>query len=230
MGKLLVNNKDIVVPGEVLAEGMDFLPGDHTRREGDKIVASMLGLVSVQNRLIKLIPLAGKYKPKRDDNVIGKVVEILPKGWMVDIGCQNRAMISLKDGSSDYIQRGADLTKYFKIGDYVLARISNVTSNNLIDLTMRDPRLKKLGPGRLVKINPTKVPRLIGKKASMINMIKEKTDCRIFVGQNGWIWISGDPKAENLAISAIKKIERESHLSGLTEEIESFIDKSLKSL
>ncbi len=230
MGKLLVKNKDIVVPGEVLAEGMDFLPGDHTRREGDKIVASMLGLVSVQNRLIKLIPLAGKYKPKRDDNVIGKVVEILPKGWMVDIGCQNRAMISLKDGSSDYIQRGADLTKYFKIGDYVLARISNVTSNNLIDLTMRDPRLKKLGPGRLVKINPTKVPRLIGKKASMINMIKDKTDCRIFVGQNGWIWISGDPKAENLAIDAIKKIERESHLSGLTEEIESFIDKSLKSL
>ena len=230
MGKLLVNNKDIVVPGEVIAEGMDFLPGDHTRREGDKIVASLLGLVSVQNRLIKLIPLSGKYKPKRDDNVIGKVVEILPKGWMVDIGCQNRAMISLKDGSSDYIQRGADLTKYFKIGDYVLARISNVTSNNLIDLTMRDPRLKKLGPGRLVKINPTKVPRLIGKKASMITLIKDKTDCRIFVGQNGWIWVSGDPKAENLAIDAIKKIEKESHLSGLTEKIEAFIDNSLKSL
>jgi len=160
MGKLLVENKDIVVPGEMLAEGMDFLPGDHTRREGDKIISSLLGLVSISNRLIKLIPLSGKYQPKKDDNVIGKVVEIMPKGWMVEIGCQNRAMISLKDGSSDYIQRNADLTKYFKIGDYVLAKVFNVTSNHLIDLTMRDPRLKKLGPGRLIKVNTTKVPRI----------------------------------------------------------------------
>lgn len=227
MGKLLVENKDIVVPGEMLAEGMDFLPGDHTRREGDKIISSLLGLVNISNRLIKLIPLSGKYQPKADDNVIGKVVEIMPKGWMVEIGCQNRAMVSLKEGSSDYIQRNADLTKYFKIGDYVLAKVINVTSNHLIDLTMRDPRLKKLGPGRLIKVNPTKVPRIIGKKASMISMVTGKTGCRIFVGQNGWIWLSGDPKSENLAINAIHKIERESHLSGLTEEMEKYLDKNL---
>ena len=229
MGNLIINEKDIVVPGEILAQGMDFLPGDFTRREGDNIVASVLGLVVVMNRLIKLIPLAGKYAPKRDDIIIGKVDEITSKGWMVEMGTINRALLSLKDGSTDFIQRGADLTKYFSIGDYIMAKIWNV-NGDLVDLTMKDPRLKKFGPGRLIKINATKVPRVIGKKASMITLIKEKTDCHVFVGQNGWIWLSGDPKAENLALDAIEKIARESHLSGLTEEVENFLDNELKSL
>jgi len=95
---------------------------------------------------------------------------------------------------------------------------------------MKGPMLKKLEGGRLIKINPTKVPRVIGKKASMITMIKEKTDCQILVGQNGLIWLKGDPKGEILAVNAIKKIEKESHLNGLTEGIERFIDEGLKKL
>jgi exosome complex component RRP4 len=93
---------------------------------------------------------------------------------------------------------------------------------------MRDPRFKKLDGGRLIQINTTKVPRVIGKQASMITMIKEKTGCRVFVGQNGLVWLSGEPHGENLATEAIKKIERESHLSGLTEEIEKFLGEKVK--
>ncbi len=230
MGKLLVQQKDIVVPGEVLAEGMDFLPGEGTYRDKNQLIANILGLVTIKGRLIKLIPLAGKYKPKRDDLVIGKIIDITSKGWIVDLNCPYTAMISLRDASSDFIPKDADLSKYFKIGDYVLAKIVMVTSQNLVDLSMKGPMLKKLEGGRLIKINPTKVPRLIGKKASMVTMIKDKTDCQILVGQNGLIWLKGDPKGEILAVSAIKKIERESHLSGLTEEIERFIDEGLKKL
>ena len=95
---------------------------------------------------------------------------------------------------------------------------------------MRGPRFRKLDGGRLIEVNSTKVPRIIGKKASMISLIKEKTDTNIQVGQNGWIWLKGDPHGENLAVEAIKKIERESHKSGLTEEIEKFLDEGLKRL
>ncbi|MBW2987990.1 RNA-binding protein [Candidatus Woesearchaeota archaeon] len=230
MGKLLVQQKQIVVPGEVLAEGMDYLPGDGTFRDKNQIVANILGLVNLKGRLIKLIPLAGKYKPKRDDLVIGRVTDIVSKGWVVDINCAYPAMITLRDATADFIPKDADLSRYFNIGDYVIARITRVTSQNLIDLSMRGPMLKKLEGGRLIKINPTKVPRVIGKKASMINLIKEKTDCQILVGQNGLIWLNGDPKGEILAVNAILKIERESHLSGLTEEIEKFIDEGLKAI
>ncbi len=228
MSKVLFEPKQIVVPGETLAEGMDNLPGEGTFRDGDKIVANVLGLMNVKGRLISLIPLSGKYKPKRDDVIIGRVTDIASKGWIVNINCAYHAMITLKDATSDFIPKDANLSKYYDVGDYVLAKIVKVTSQNLIDLSMRDPRFKKLDGGRLIEINTTKVPRVIGKAASMISMIKEKTGCRIFVGQNGLVWLKGEPKGENVAAEAILKIERESHLSGLTDQIEKFIVKSLK--
>jgi len=60
----------------------------------------------------------------------------------------------------------------------------------------------------------------------MVSMIKQATKCNITVGQNGLIWIDGSPKGELLAVNAIRKIEEESHLSGLTEKIEEFLNKN----
>ena len=54
MSKLITKDKDIVVPGEVLAEGMDYLPGIGTYRDGEKILASKLGLINVDGRAISL--------------------------------------------------------------------------------------------------------------------------------------------------------------------------------
>jgi len=56
MGKLLAKDKEVVVPGETLAEGMDHLPGPGTYRDGDKILASKIGLTTIDGRAIKLIP------------------------------------------------------------------------------------------------------------------------------------------------------------------------------
>ena len=77
----------------------------------------------------------------------------------------------------------------------------------------------KFKGGIIVDIAPTKVPRLIGKKGSMINMIKDKTKCKIVVGQNGLVWIKGKPDMEQLTKDTIKLIEAEAHTSGLTNKI-----------
>jgi exosome complex component RRP4 len=54
-------------------------------------------------------------------------------------------------------------------------------------------------------------------------MIKQATNCQIIVGQNGLIWVQGNPKEEALAIQTIKKIEKEAHTPGLTEKIKAFL-------
>ena len=46
------------------------------------------------------------------------------------------------------------------------------------------------------------------------------------VGQNGLVWINGTPEGELLAVKAIRKIEEESHLSGLTDRIKEFLEKN----
>lgn len=225
MSEILVKEKEIVVPGELLAKGMDNFPGPGAYRDGEEIYASRLGIVYIDGRTIKIIPTSGVYLPKVGDVLISKVVDIAFSGWRLDNNCPYSAMLSLKDATSDYIGRGADLTQYYEIGDYVVCKVTNVTSQKLVDVSMREPGLKKLNEGRISKVNTNKVPRIIGKKGSMVSMIKNATGCRIVVGQNGLVWIQGDVDNEFIALEAINKIEAESHISGLTSRIKEFLEQ-----
>lgn len=229
MGKLHVKEKDIVIPGEELADGMDYLPAAGTYRDGEKIIASQLGMISISGRLIKVMPLSGRYIPKAGDTVIGKVTNVSFSNWFIDVGYAYEGVMSLKDGTSEYIDRGADLSRYYDIGDYVVCKIVKVNKAMAIDLSMKGPGLRKLKGGKFVSVTPSKVPRIIGKQGSMINLIKEQTGCKVSVGQNGLVWIQGDdPEKESIATRAIEEIERKAHLSGLTDEITKFLSKEIK--
>ncbi len=225
MGKLLVKEREIVIPGQELAEGLDYLPGQGTFREDNKIIANYLGLLSTNERFIKVIPLTGRYIPKVNDLVIGKVVEIGFYGWSIDIGSAYNAMLSIRD-AAEFIERDDDLTKYYDYGDLVVAKINKVTRSKSIDLTTKGPGLKKLDGGKIIDVTPSKVPRMIGKQGSMIQLIKEKTGCNIIIGQNGRVWIKGEStEKEILASNAIIKIEQESHTEGLTDKIKKMLEK-----
>ena len=230
VAELLVPDKSIVVPGEEVATGMDFLPTEGIYRDGEKLVSSRLGLLVVDGRLVKLIPLSGKYLPKRGDVIVGKVIDVTISGWRVDINSAYTAMLSMKDATAEFIARGADLTRYFTFGDYIVTNIVNVTSQNLVDLTMKGLGLKKLSEGMIVTVAPNKVPRIIGKQGSMVSMIKDATGCKIIVGQNGVVWLQGEPEQELLAVTTLRKIECESHISGLTARIKVFVDEETKKI
>jgi exosome complex component RRP4 len=204
---------------------MDFLPSYGTYREGDNIISTRLGLVQLDNKVIKIIPLSGKYLPKRGDTIIGHVTEILSAGWRVELNCAWMSLLGIANGTTEYIKKGEDLSQFYAIGDYILAQITNVTKEKLIDLTMKGPGLKRLGAGRIIPVNTNKVPRIIGKGGSMVSMIKNATGCRIVVGQNGRIWLQGEPKEELIAEKTIKMIEDNAHTSGLTEKVKAHLEK-----
>lgn len=226
MSKLLIKEKDVVAPGEILAEGMDYLPGPHTYRKDEKIYAKVIGLAGLSGRAIKVTPLSGPYIPKPGDKIIGRVIDIAFSGWRVDTNTAYSAMLNVKDASTRFIKKDEDLSKILGIGDFIIAKITNVTSQNLIDLTMKEPGLHKLNGGRIININPQKVPRIIGRQGSMITLVKNKTGCEISVGQNGLVLIKGTPEAEYLTEKAIKFIEQNSHVDGLTDKTEKFLDES----
>ncbi len=222
--ELLAKDKSIVVPGQPLASGMEFLPSSGTYRKGDIIYANQTGLLIVEGKVLKSIPMAGTYLPKRYDVIIGKVIDILMTGWRIDTNSPYSAVLPLKDATFDYIKKGADLTEFFNLDEYVVCKIVQVTSQNLIDVSMKGPGLKKLKGGRIISVSPPKVPRIIGKRGSMLNLIKQATGCQMIVGQNGLIWLNGEPEQEVLAVRTIRKIEREAHVPGLTERIKSFLE------
>ncbi|MEK6835304.1 MAG: exosome complex RNA-binding protein Rrp4 [Nanoarchaeota archaeon] len=228
MTKLLVKEHEIVVPGQELAEGMDFLPSIGTYRDQDNIVSSKLGIISVNKNIIKVIPLTGRYIPKIDDVVIGRVVEIGFYGWSVDIGSAYPATLSIRD-TTEFIDKGENLTKYYDYGDTIAAGVVRVARYNSIDITTKGPGLRKLIGGKVIEVTPSKVPRLIGKQGSMISMIKDASGCNILVGQNGRVWIKGTSlEKENLVTNTIMKIEQESHIDGLTDKIKNLLEKENK--
>ena len=96
-----------------------------------------------------------------------------------------------------------------------------------ISVTMKDSGLRKIEGGRLVKISHTKVSRVIGKSGSMISMLKNMTDCRITVGQNGWIWVDGEDENAEVAVEAIEMIEEQAQSSNLKDRIKEFIEKRI---
>ena len=227
MGKILAKEGNIVIPGEVLANGMDYLPSKGTFREKDEIISSIIGLFKLDARLIKVIPLKGKYIPKRNDMVIGKVSNIGFNGWMVDIGYTFKVGISLKEGSRDFIPNNSNLSDYYEVGDVVVGKIVQIKNVKIIDISMTYPGCRKLMGGRIIKVEPSRVPRIIGREGSMIKMLKEETGCNITVGQNGMVWISGtDSKNEYRAAIAIRKINDEATRSGLTDKIKKFLEEN----
>lgn len=212
---IYVENKDLVIPGEVLAED-DFYSGRGTFREDGKICSSLMGLVSLRNRKVSVIPLKSKYVPKRGDVVIGKITDVKFSMWNVDI---NSPYSGILPASEVFGRDKKNLNRVFNVGDVLFLRVIDVDEVKKAKLGLKGRGMGKFKGGIIVSIAPTKVPRLIGKKGSMINMIKDKTGCKIVVGQNGLVWVKGEKDMEQITKNVIKMIEREAHTSGLTNRI-----------
>lgn len=222
--ELLVKERQFVIPGETLVKGLDYLPGLGCYRIDNEIRAKLMGLVKIKNRFITIIPLAGVYIPKPRDGVIGLIDDMQTTIWIVDINSPYDAVLTLGEAVGEYVDLNkTDISVYYDIGDIIYAKVLSVTKSKQISLTMNDYRARKLIGGRILTITPSKVPRLIGKEGSMIELIKNKSKCQIIVGQNGIVWIKGEK--EGLASKAVLMVDKESHTTGLTDKISEFLEK-----
>ena len=216
--------REIVVPGDVLdASGMK--PGENAYVLDGKVRASVMGVRNVFQNTVGVIPLRGCYMPSSGDTVIGVIVDIGPSNWLVDIGAPYPAPLHVNE--VPWKVEFGDTSRYLSIGYVVLLKVLSVDESKKIQVTMKDSGLRRIEGGRLVKISHSKVSRVIGKSGSMISMLKNMTDCRITVGQNGMIWIDGDDENADVAVEAIKLIEEKAQSGNLTDRVKEFIESKL---
>lgn len=215
--------RKLVIPGDLLGEGR---AGHGAYEENGNVYSGHVGLAEERNGLFIVIPLGGIYNPKPGDGVIGKIEDIIFSKWIVDINSPYEAVLPISEATEEFIDMTkTDLTRYFNYGDLIFAEISSVTKTKNVQLSMMNRKCRKLKGGRVMKVTPTKVPRIIGKAGSMVEMIKKLTDTQIVVGQNGIVWVKGTN--EDVAAEAILLIEKKSHISGLTDYIGSMIQQRL---
>jgi exosome complex component RRP4 len=220
---IFVEDKEIVIPGDILADE-EYHSGRGTFKENDKVCSSLVGLVAIRDKKISVIPLQSKYIPKRGDVVIGEVTDIRFSMWNLDI---NSPYSGFLPASDVFGKEKRELNRTFDVGDVLFLRVVDVDEVKKVKLGLKGRGLGKFRGGILINITPTKVPRLIGKKGSMINMIKDQTHCEVIVGQNGVVWVKGEPSMERVAEKVINMIEDQAHTSGLTDRVRNMLAKLL---
>ncbi len=217
--------REIVAPGEVLAEADGHQPGDNTYELDGKIRAGVMGLKTYVQDAVAVIPLHGCYMPVTGDTVIGIIYDLGPSNWMVDINAPYPAPLHVSE--VPWKVEFGDTSRFLSVGDVVLLKILMVDESRKIQVTMKDSGLRKIEGGQLVTISHSKISRVIGKSGSMIQMLKNMTDCRIFVGQNGRIWVDGDDKNVEVAVEALKMIETEAQRPNLSDRVADLIASKL---
>lgn len=212
--------RQIVTPGDLIAEG-DYVAGENAYTEDNKIYASRVGIVEYENKKINIVALRAFYIPKIGDIVIGTVIEVGFSGWTIDINAPYSALLRASEVlSRPFRPQKDELSQVLSMGDLVVAKITSFDRSHDPQLSVSEPGLGKITRGQIIRVTSTKIPRIIGRKGSMVSMITQETGCQIILGLNGVILVTAkNPEDEELALMAIRKIDEESHTSGLTDRI-----------
>lgn len=220
--------REVVVPGQLLAEGR-YRASFGTYDEDGKIFSSLVGLAELRGNTVKVVALEGTYIPKEGDLVIGTIHIVAGNNWKVNIGGPYGASLhannALRRPYSD------DISEYMDIGDVISAEIIAFDRNSGPFLGMKGRGLEVLTDGMVLDVSPAKIPRIIGRRGSMINMINDHLKIQTIVAQNGRIWIRApNTKILRLAIKAFRTIETQAHTSKLTDRISSMLVEELEKI
>ena len=226
----MADRRKYVIPGDVVTTG-PFRPEQNVILDGTKIIATAVGISEIYDDSVKVVPLTGKYIPKIDDLVIAKVNSHTSLSWELDINSCYVGFLPAQDVfGRDFSAHADELTSKLKTGDLVAARIANFDRTRDPLVTISDRDLGKIDSGILIAISPSKVPRLIGKRGSMIQMIEQATDAAVTIGQNGWVVVSCEtPEGLLKAKTAIEMVNEKAHVANLTDQVKEMLDKKSES-
>ena len=215
------SGRKLVLPGDLMETKSK--PGRGIFRSDGRIYASVLGHSSDKSGYINVNAISGRYNPKKGDKIIAICAETGPSVWRMDIGSSFNSTLHHRE--SGWKVPVGDTARFLAIGDAIWAEVFMVDAAGSHQISLKKDDCRKLYSGTIVKIDTTNVPRIIGKQGSMITTIREKTQTRIQIGQNGYIWIDGKGEDIALAQKAIETIDQEATSKGLTKKIEKLLEK-----
>ncbi len=149
--------------------------------------------------------------------------------WKVDIG--GPYLASLHANNALRRPYDEDISRYMDIGDVIAAEVIAFDRVTGPFLGMKGRGLRRLDSGMILEIRPAKIPRVIGRRGSMINMIQDILKIQTMVGQNGRIWIrASNIEVMRLVIKAFRMIEAQAHTSKLTDRVKAMLEEEMATI
>ena len=220
----LESKKRHVLPGDFITTAPLRLQ-NNVVLEGKRIISTTIGLSDISDDSARVISLTGVYLPKIDDLVIGIIQYISGNSWFADINSCYQGMLLGHDvfGRGSYPTKN-EMEERLTKGDIIFAKIANSDRQREPLISIADKSLGKIDSGELVKISPTKIPRLIGKHGSMIQTIEGSTNATITVGQNGLVVVACNETNGLLkALAAVRMVDEQAHIVDLTDRVKKML-------
>ncbi|XP_031400501.1 exosome complex component RRP4 homolog isoform X2 [Punica granatum] len=174
-----------------------FLKGHGTSELNGEVIATVCGVVERVNKLVYVRTLRARYKPEVGDIVVGRVIEVAPKRWRIDINFSQDAVLMLSSMNlPDGIQRRRtavdelNMRSIFEENDVVCAEVRGFHHDGL-QLQARSQKYGKLERGQLLSIPPY----LVKRRKQHFHYIEEY-GIDLILGCNGFIWVGehAEPK------------------------------------
>jgi len=217
---IYVKKGQVVTPGELVAEGSYEVSGPHSAA-GKRYYAKVLSVVVVEKPgRIRLVPIKRRYIPAEGDLVIGKIIDVGPTFWLVDINSPYTAILQVSEVFPRPAPAVRDLTEIFRLGDLIAAKVLSFDFAHDPLLTVKESRLGKVERGLLVEVLPTRVSRVIGKKGQVADFLREAFDVELLIGRNGRIVIMGkNADQEAAAAYVIQRLCAQPYVEDPLEEV-----------
>ncbi|KAI6695649.1 hypothetical protein NL676_023359 [Syzygium grande] len=167
-----------------------FLKGHGTTELNGEVVATVCGVVERVNKLVYVRTLRARYKPEVGDIIVGRVIEVAPKRWRLDVNYSQDAVLMLSSiNLPDGIQRRRtaedelNMRSIFEEKDVICAEVRGFQHDGL-HLQARSQKYGKLQRGQLLLIPPYLVKR---RKQHWHYL--EEYGIDLILGCNGFIWV-----------------------------------------
>ena len=213
----------LVTPGEAIGASSGARAGSGVIIQNEKLIATKVGWVNERNGVTSINPINSAYMPRSGDLVIGIVESVRNNLWFAEVNGPFNGLLPMSLAPWK-VEFGA-AREQMDIGDIMLARIQEVDEAHNIVLTMKGVGLRKLKEGVMEEIPINTIAHLRGENNSLLNKLKDASDCRIIVAENGRVWIDGEGDGISFVRSIIEKTRNSGHNSRFTENILEIIEE-----
>nr|CAD1843720.1 unnamed protein product [Ananas comosus var. bracteatus] len=168
-----------------------------------EVVATLCGVVERVNKLVYVRALRARYKPEVGDIIVGRVIEIAPKRWRLEINFSQVAVLMLSSMNlPDGIQRRRtavdelNMRSIFEENDVICAEVRGFQHDGSLHLQARSQKYGKLERGQLLT-----VPAYLVKRRKQHFHHLEQYGVDLIIGCNGFIWVGEHVEAgENVGM------------------------------
>ncbi|KAM3194127.1 hypothetical protein ACQJBY_070654 [Aegilops geniculata] len=147
----------------------NILKGHGTTDQDGEVVATLCGVVERVNKLVYVRTLRARYKPEVGDIIVGRVIEIAPKRWRLEINFSQDAVLMLSS---------------MNLPDGIQAEVRGFQHDGSLHLQARSQKYGKLQRGQLLT-----VPAYLVKRRKLHFHHLEQYDVDLILGCNGFIWV-----------------------------------------